>query len=121
MFEVQVFFLYSVVTLVHFLDYAGTHAHSRSTLEVPVFWFIHGEPLFVDKHYQAKALSDMIIVAQSETSTWESHLQCNGRSLLLDLRRPIKAALAATFEHLAGLIPLHLVYSQAHETAMEIL
>ncbi|XP_062115255.1 uncharacterized protein LOC133829565 [Humulus lupulus] len=97
----------------------GTHAHSRSTLEVPVFWFIHGEPLFVDKHYQAKALSDMIIVAQSETSTWESHLQCNGRSLLLDLRRPIKAALAAASEHVAGLIPLHLVYSQAHETAME--
>ncbi|KAF4353914.1 hypothetical protein G4B88_009392 [Cannabis sativa] len=97
----------------------GMHAHSRSTLEVPIFWFIHGEPLFVDKHYQAKALSDMIIVAQSETSTWESHLQCNGRSLLMDLRRPIKAALAAASEHLAGLIPLHLVYSQAHETAME--
>ncbi|XP_062092822.1 uncharacterized protein LOC133798520 isoform X1 [Humulus lupulus] len=34
----------------------GTHAHSRSTLEVPVFYFIHGEPLFVDKHYQAKHL-----------------------------------------------------------------
>ncbi|KAL5540129.1 hypothetical protein UlMin_042353 [Ulmus minor] len=97
----------------------GKHAHSRSTLEVPIFWFIYGEPLFVDKHYQAKALSDMVIVVQSEASSWESHLQCNGQSLLWDLRRPIKAALAATSEHLAGLLPTHLVYSQAHETAIE--
>ncbi|XP_062163765.1 uncharacterized protein LOC133870619 isoform X1 [Alnus glutinosa] len=97
----------------------GLHAHSRSILEVPIFWFIHGEPLLVDKHYQAKALSDMVIVVQSGESSWESHLQCNGHSLLWDLRRPIKAALAATSEHLAGLLPLHLVYSQAHETAIE--
>ncbi|KAF3436695.1 hypothetical protein FNV43_RR19442 [Rhamnella rubrinervis] len=97
----------------------GTHAHSRSTLEIPIFWFIYGEPLLVDKHYQSKALSDMVIVVQSEPSSWESHLQCNGQSLLWDLRRPIKAALAAASEHLAGLLPLHLVYSQAHETAIE--
>ncbi|KAF5748625.1 hypothetical protein HS088_TW04G00583 [Tripterygium wilfordii] len=97
----------------------GAHAHSKSTLEVPVFWFIHGEPLLVDKHYQAKALSDMVVVVQSEPSSWESHLECNGESLLWDLRRPIKAALTAVSEHLAGLLPLHLVYSQAHETAIE--
>ncbi|OVA19335.1 hypothetical protein BVC80_521g148 [Macleaya cordata] len=97
----------------------GAHAQSRSTLEVPIFWFIHSDPLLVDKHYQAKALSDMVIVVQSEPSSWESHLQCNGRSLLWDLRRPVKAALAATAEHLAGLLPPHLVYSQAHETAIE--
>ncbi|KAG6649743.1 hypothetical protein CIPAW_07G231500 [Carya illinoinensis] len=35
------------------------------------------------------------------------------------IRRPIKAALAAASEHLAGLLPLHLVYSQAHGTAIE--
>ncbi|ONK82052.1 uncharacterized protein A4U43_C01F35630 [Asparagus officinalis] len=97
----------------------GSHSSSRSTLEVPIFWFIHKDPLFVDKHYQAKALSDMIIVVQSDSSSWESHLQCNGRSLLWDLRNPIKAAIAVTAEHLAGLLPLHLVYSQAHETAIE--
>ncbi|KAJ7950715.1 putative Transmembrane protein [Quillaja saponaria] len=97
----------------------GTHAHSRSILEVPVFWFINNEPLLVDKHYQAKALSDMVIVVQSELSSWESQLQCNGQSLLWNLRWPIKAAVAATSEHLAGLLPLHLVYSQAHETAIE--
>ncbi|KAJ4709132.1 Transmembrane protein [Melia azedarach] len=97
----------------------GAHAHSRSTLEVPIFWFIHADPLLVDKHYQAKALSDMVVVVQSEPSSWESHLQCNGKSLLWDLRRPIKAALAAVSEHMAGLLPLHLVYSEAHETAIE--
>nr|XP_016445180.1 PREDICTED: uncharacterized protein LOC107770391 [Nicotiana tabacum] len=90
-----------------------------ATLEVPIFWFIHSDPLLVDKHYQAKALSDMVIVVQSEESSWESHLQCNGQSLLWDLRKPIKAALAAVSEHLAGILPLHLVYSQAHETAIE--
>ncbi|KAL6194769.1 hypothetical protein ACLB2K_035845 [Fragaria x ananassa] len=97
----------------------GKLAHSRSTLEVPIFWFIHGEPLLVDKHYQAKALSDMVIVVQSESSSWESHLQCNGQPLFWDLRRPIKAALATASEHLAGLLPLHLAYSHAHETAIE--
>ncbi|XP_020220501.1 uncharacterized protein LOC109803372 isoform X1 [Cajanus cajan] len=97
----------------------GRHAHSRSVLEVPVFWFIYNEPLLLDKYFQAKALSDMIIVVQSEPSSWESHLHCNGHSLLLNLRQPIKAAVAATAEHLAGLLPLHLVYGQAHETAIE--
>ncbi|WMV38568.1 hypothetical protein MTR67_031953 [Solanum verrucosum] len=100
-------------------EMGGSHAHSRSTLEVPIFWFIHSDPLLVDKHYQAKALSDMVIVVQSEEPSWESHLQCNGRSLLWDLRKPIKAALTAVSEHLAGMLPLHLVYSQAHETAIE--
>jgi hypothetical protein len=71
---------------ISFLNTAGVHAHSRSILEVPIFWFIHGEPLLVDKHYQAKALSDMVIVVQSGESSWESHLQCNGHSLLWDLR-----------------------------------
>uniref|UniRef100_A0A803MES0 DUF7906 domain-containing protein n=1 Tax=Chenopodium quinoa TaxID=63459 RepID=A0A803MES0_CHEQI len=98
----------------------GMHANSRLTLEVPIFWFIHGDSLLVDKYYQAKALSDMLIVVQSETSSWDSHLQCNGHSIRWDLRRPVKAAIAAASEHLAGLLPHHLVYSHAHETAIEI-
>ncbi|KAI4380228.1 hypothetical protein MLD38_006443 [Melastoma candidum] len=97
----------------------GMHANSRAVLEVPIFWFFNSEPLFVDKHYQAKALSDMVIVVQSESSSWESHLQCNGQSILWDLRRPIKAALAAAAEHIAGILPHHIVYSQAHGTSIE--
>ncbi|KAL5974242.1 hypothetical protein ACLOJK_030906 [Asimina triloba] len=87
----------------------GAHSHSRSTLEVPIFWFIHGDPLFVDKHYQAKALSDMLILNEKEWLLKPANFH----------RRPIKAAVAATAEHLAGVLPLHLVYSQAHETAVE--
>ena len=71
------------------LNNVGAHAHSRSTLEVPIFWFIYGEPLLVDKHFQAKAVSDMVIVVQSEPSSWESHLQCNGQSVLWNLRLEI--------------------------------
>lgn len=97
----------------------GTHSNARSTLEVPIFWFIYADPLFLDKHHQARALSDMVIVVQSEASSWESHLQCNGESILFDLRAPIKAAIAASAEHLAGLLPLHLTYNHAHETAIE--
>lgn len=61
----------------------------------------------------------MVIVVQSDQSDWESHLQCNGQSLLWDLRNPIKAGLAAAAEHLAGLVPLHLTYSHAHENAIQ--
>ncbi|CAD6251036.1 unnamed protein product [Miscanthus lutarioriparius] len=97
----------------------GGHSNHRSTLEVPIFWFIHNEPLLLDKHYQAKALSNMVVVVQSDDGSWESHLQCNGRPILWDLRKPVKAAIAATAEYVSGLLPPHLVYSHAHETAIE--
>ncbi|XP_020148771.1 uncharacterized protein [Aegilops tauschii subsp. strangulata] len=97
----------------------GEHTNHRSTLEVPVFWFIHGEPLLLDKHYQAKALSNMVVVVQSDVDSWESHIQCNGRSILWDLRKPVKAAIAASAEYVSGLLPSHLAYSSAHETASE--
>uniref|UniRef100_A0A0E0G6F2 DUF7906 domain-containing protein n=1 Tax=Oryza nivara TaxID=4536 RepID=A0A0E0G6F2_ORYNI len=90
----------------------GGHSNHRSTLEIPIFWFIHSEPLLLDKHYQAKSLSNMVVVVQSEVDSWESHLQCNGR-------RPVKAAIAATAEYVSGLLPSHLAYSPAHETATE--
>ncbi|KAE8794042.1 hypothetical protein D1007_31337 [Hordeum vulgare] len=64
----------------------GEHTNHRSTLEVPVFWFIHSESLLLDKHYQAKALPNMVVVVQSDVDSWESHIQCNGRSILWDLR-----------------------------------
>ncbi|XP_006648628.1 uncharacterized protein LOC102707377 [Oryza brachyantha] len=97
----------------------GEHSNHRSTLEIPIFWFIHSEPLLLDKHYQAKSLSNMVVVVQSDVDSWESHLQCNGRSILWDLRRPVKAAIAATAEYVSGLLPSHLAYSPAHETASE--
>lgn len=83
--DLYLLFFFSSINLV-VLDFVGTNAPHSSTLEVPIFWFIHTEPLLVDKHYQAKALSDMVIVVQSEISSWESHLQCNGKSLVWDMR-----------------------------------
>ncbi|XP_024530236.1 uncharacterized protein LOC9659220 isoform X2 [Selaginella moellendorffii] len=92
----------------------------KSTLEVPVFWFIRSdESVFIDKHYLAKALPDMVIVMQSAQSSWPSHLQCNGKSIDWDASSPIKAAVAAVAEHLSGLMPTHLTYSHAHDNADE--
>ncbi|XP_062219032.1 uncharacterized protein LOC133918919 isoform X2 [Phragmites australis] len=105
--------------LQHQLQRLRGHSNHRSTLEIPIFWFIHSEPLLLDKHYQAKALSNMVVVVQSDDDAWESHLQCNGRPILWDLRKPVKAAIAATAEYISGLLPSHLVYSHAHETAVE--
>ena len=39
---------------------------------------------------------------------------------LLANRKPVKAAIAATAEYISGLLPSHLVYSHAHETAVEV-
>ncbi|BBN07833.1 hypothetical protein MPTK1_4g06720 [Marchantia polymorpha subsp. ruderalis] len=92
----------------------------RNSIEVPIFWFLRSgkEPLLIDKHYQAKALPDMVIVVQSTKNSWESHLQCNGESVYWDLTQPSKAAIAAVAEHMAGIIPSEVTYSQAHENAM---
>ncbi|MCO5572253.1 hypothetical protein L7F22_026006 [Adiantum nelumboides] len=88
----------------------------RPVLEVPIFWFIQqGEPLLIDKHHVAKALPDMVLVVQSSDASWPSHLQCNRKPILWDLSRPLKDAVAAVAEHVAGLLPTHFTFSQAHE------
>ncbi|KAL3688199.1 hypothetical protein R1sor_014508 [Riccia sorocarpa] len=92
----------------------------RSSVEVPVIWYLRSgsEPLLIDKHYLAKALPDMVIVVQSTNRLWESHLQCNGESVYWDLTQPSKAAIAAVAEHLSGIMPSEVTYSQAHENAI---
>nr|GMC57676.1 hypothetical protein DM860_005612 [Ipomoea batatas]GMC64118.1 hypothetical protein DM860_005612 [Ipomoea batatas] len=51
-----------------------------------------------------------------------AYLECYALSkvFLSICRRPMKAAFVAVSEHLAGILPLYLVYSQAHETAIEV-
>lgn len=94
--------------------------NERSVLEVPIFWFIQqGEPLFIDKHLVAKALPDMVVVVQSSEAAWASHLQCNGNPLLWDLSRPLKDAVAAVAEHVAGSLPSQFTFSPAHERGDE--
>ncbi|KAG0568443.1 hypothetical protein KC19_6G020200 [Ceratodon purpureus] len=97
------------------------NAQERTSLEVPIFWFVRSgeEPLFIDKHYVAKALPDMVFVVQSSQKKWESHLQCNSKVIHWDLSRPIKAAVAAVAEHLAGLVETQLTYSHAHQNTAQ--
>lgn len=67
---------------------ADPNEQGRISLEVPIFWFVRSgeEPLFIDKHFVAKALPDMIFVVQSSQPKWESHLQCNRKVIRWDLR-----------------------------------
>jgi hypothetical protein len=88
---------------------------------LPIFLFSLGgdEPLLIDRYYQAKALSDMIVVVQSAERNYTSRLQCNGRSIALNLRDPVKPALAAAAVHLGGLVPPHIDYSEARKAATQ--
>ncbi|KAG0625344.1 hypothetical protein M758_2G047100 [Ceratodon purpureus] len=104
-----------------FGPHSDLNEQGRISLEVPIFWFVRSgeEPLFIDKHYVAKALPDMVFVVQSSQPKWESHLQCNSKVFHWDLSRPMKAAVAAVGEHLAGLVETQLTYSHAHQNTAQ--
>jgi hypothetical protein len=87
--------------------------HSR---EIPIFLFYQDQrkPVFVDIHYQSRALKDMVIAVRSE-GTWESVFACNGRPVTWNLENPLRPLLTATVSHLAGLLPMHVTYSEAHQ------
>jgi len=55
---------------------------------IPIFLFsiAYRTPLFIDKYYQARALKDMVIIVQSPHLQWASRMQCNGKSIYLNLR-----------------------------------
>jgi len=88
---------------------------------IPIFFFSVDSdvPVFIDKYYQAKALSDMVIVVQSNFTSWESRLSCNKDSINWDLRNPIKSALSATSVVVGGLVPYHVGYSEASSRAYQ--
>ena len=84
--------------------------------DIPIFLFSMDVPLpvFIDKHYQARALDDMVIAVQSDELEWESHLSCNGKAIVWNLRNPLRAVLSATVHHLSGVLPMHMAYDEAH-------
>ena len=45
---------------------------------IPIFLFstAYELPIFIDKYYTAKSLADMVIVVQSNFSSWESRITC---------------------------------------------
>jgi hypothetical protein len=79
----------------------------------------HEVPVFIDKYYQAKALSDMVIAVQSNVSAWESRLSCNKKPIYWDLRNPLKSTLSSVGLLLGGLIPAHIGYNPASNKAYQ--
>eukprot|EP00210_Caulerpa_lentillifera_P000043 g42.t1 len=90
----------------------------HGTLEVPIFILLlsRSVPIFIDQHSIAKALDNMIIVVQNSEYRGQHPLgiTCGGSITGRSLTEPLKAALAATLQHLGGLLPPHLGYSPSH-------
>lgn len=89
---------------------------------IPIFLFSLGKdstPLLIDKYYQAKAMSDMILIVKSNVNSWESRLSCDKKPIYWNLNNPLKAALSATSLLLSGLIPTHISYSDATHRAYQ--
>ena len=59
----------------------GTKGDPAESTHVPVFLFSLGGnlPVFVDKHYQSVALSNMVVGVQSNFLEWESQIACNSK------------------------------------------
>jgi len=98
---------------------AGGREEERGVIDkrdIAIFIFSMDVPLpvFIDKHYQAKGLEDMVIAVQSDEVEWESHLSCNGKPIVWNLRNPLRAVLAATVQHMAGVLPMHLNMDEGH-------
>eukprot|EP01104_Vermistella_antarctica_P018574 TRINITY_DN6935_c0_g1_i1.p1 TRINITY_DN6935_c0_g1~~TRINITY_DN6935_c0_g1_i1.p1 ORF type:complete len:987 (+),score=140.82 TRINITY_DN6935_c0_g1_i1:91-3051(+) len=86
---------------------------------IPIFIISmdYPNPVLVDKYYQAKALSDMVIAVQSDIPEWESRLACSNKPIYWDLRNPLRALLQASALSLGGLVPTHIEYNEAARRA----
>ncbi|CAI5534348.1 unnamed protein product [Closterium sp. Naga37s-1] len=92
----------------------------RAQLDVPVFFFaIASDPILIDQSLLAKSLPDMVLSVQLPHRHWPTGVACNGKEMHVDLRDPLAAVLAATMEHLAGLLPAHISFSAAHSAVVQ--
>ncbi|CAI5485471.1 unnamed protein product, partial [Closterium sp. Naga37s-1] len=92
----------------------------RAQLDVPVFFFaIASDPILIDQSLLAKSLPDMVLSVQLPQRHWPTGVTCNGKEMHADLRDPLAAVLAATMEHLAGLLPAHISFSAAHSSVVQ--
>lgn len=91
------------------------------TRHIPILFFSldYINPILVDKYYLAKGLSDMVIIVQNSQEIISSRIQCNGNTIYLNLKNPIKHALSATSLVAGGIIPQHISYSEAHQKAIQ--
>ena len=87
-------------------------------LEVPIFVLIldRDRPIFIDRHYVARALEDMVIVVQNSQYRGQHPLgiTCGPGIVGQMLAAPLKATLAAVLQYLGGILPSHLGYSPEH-------
>ena len=90
------------------------------TRRIPVLFFSlnYRHPILVDKYYTSKALSDMVLIVQNGQRNFPSRLSCNSQPTYLNLRNPLKSALASTAILAGGIIPSHITYSEAHQNAI---
>lgn len=93
-------------------------ADDFTNLHIPVFILTldRATPIFIDQHYVAKALVDMVVVVHNIDAHGQSPMgiTCNGDMMGQTVAAPLKAALSAILQHLGGLLPPHLGYSPAH-------
>ena len=100
---------------------ASASPSAQTSRVVPIFFFSSDEdvPLFIDKHYLAVAVDDMVLVVQSDhPSVSANTFLCDGEAAVWNLRRPLRAALSATAQLLVGMVPLHMSYN-AHSQRSE--
>jgi len=57
----------------------------------------------------------MVLAVQSDFTEFESHMACNGKPIYWNMRNPLRSTLLATAQHLFGLLPSHLSYSEANQ------
>ena len=71
-------------------------------------------PVLIDKHYNARALPDMVLIAENAANQDEhpTGFACDGGLLSRPLS-PMRHALAATLQHLGGVLPPHLGFHPA--------
>lgn len=93
----------------------------QTSRHIPVFFFSLNDvvPVFIDKYYQAKALSNVVLAVQSQHFNWTSKLACNDKPIRWDLRDPLKPLLAATALHYGGLVPMHITYDEPNQCAAQ--
>jgi hypothetical protein len=55
---------------------------------IPIFLFSLDEvaPVLIDKYYQAKALADMVLIAQTNFPFWDSRISCNNKNIPSNMR-----------------------------------
>jgi hypothetical protein len=103
----------------HFDNEKRTETKNSKTIPIIMISLNESEPIFIDKYHIAKAMHNMVLIVQSNFPNWESRMFCNNKTIVWNLRNPLKNALAATMLSVAGLIPHHLSYNDARQHAIQ--